>query len=119
MHLASVHDGEGWRLYRNAKEVASLETDLGAVKVHEDWAIGAHPSRGIRHFDIVSVARRDGSGLQHRFDSIQPLVAQSVLVLVILTDAPRLMASVLAKARSPERVLMAEVRRLFAVLLEN
>ncbi len=50
VHLASVHDGTHWRLYRDGKEVASSPDSLGAVPVAEGWAIGARSTGTERFF---------------------------------------------------------------------
>ncbi|MFN2284871.1 MAG: LamG-like jellyroll fold domain-containing protein, partial [Anaerolineae bacterium] len=41
IHLAGTYDGEAWRLYRNGTEIASLETDAGAIFVDSLWLVGA------------------------------------------------------------------------------
>ena len=41
LHLATTYDGATWHLYRNAAEVARLDSVVGAVPVASDWAIGA------------------------------------------------------------------------------
>ncbi len=43
LHVAGVYDGTTWRLYRNAVEIARQDSDVGAVPVASDWAIGARP----------------------------------------------------------------------------
>ncbi len=43
LHIAGVYDGTTWRLYRNAVEIARQDSDVGAVPVASDWAIGARP----------------------------------------------------------------------------
>ncbi len=43
LHIAGVYDGTTWRLYRNAVEIALQNSDVGAVPVASDWAIGARP----------------------------------------------------------------------------
>lgn len=41
IHMAGVYDGQTWHLYRNAEEIAKLDSPVGAVPVASDWAIGA------------------------------------------------------------------------------
>jgi hypothetical protein len=40
IHLAGVHDGATWRLYRNGTEIAATASTVGAIPVEADWAIG-------------------------------------------------------------------------------
>jgi hypothetical protein len=52
VHLASVYDGTMWRLYRNAVEIATFASTLGAVPVPAvGWAIGARGTGTERFFD--------------------------------------------------------------------
>jgi hypothetical protein len=39
--LVGTYDGRAWRLYRNGEEVAIEVSDVGAVPVESNWAIGA------------------------------------------------------------------------------
>lgn len=43
IHMAGVYDGHTWHLYRNGEEIASQDSDLGAIHVESDWGIGAKP----------------------------------------------------------------------------
>ncbi|MHC4616748.1 MAG: LamG domain-containing protein [Planctomycetota bacterium] len=50
VHLAGLHDGSDWRLYRNGVEVASKNVPIGGIQVDEDWAIGARGTGTERFF---------------------------------------------------------------------
>lgn len=51
IHLAIVHDGAAWRLYRDGQEEAVTMDATGAVPVNEGWAIGARGNGGERFFE--------------------------------------------------------------------
>lgn len=57
VHLAAVHDGAQWRLYRNGVEVASNADPVGKLRVSAPWAIGARGEGSERFFagDIAQV----------------------------------------------------------------
>ncbi len=50
VHLAAVHDGTAWHLYRNGSLAASAPDSVGAVAVAGDWAIGGAADTGDRFF---------------------------------------------------------------------
>ena len=50
VHLAGVYDGSSWRLYRNGVEVSAIRSTTGAVKVNQNWAIGARGNGAERFF---------------------------------------------------------------------
>ena len=41
LHLVGTYEAKAWRLYKNGQEVAVQPSELGAVPVQSDWAIGA------------------------------------------------------------------------------
>jgi hypothetical protein len=45
VHLAGVHDGTSWRLYRNGAQIAVAPDPTGAVPVDAPWTIGGSADR--------------------------------------------------------------------------
>ena len=50
VHLAGTYDGAVWRLYRNGVQVGSRTDAVGAIKVSENWAVGARGTGSERFF---------------------------------------------------------------------
>jgi len=41
VYLCGTWDGAQWHLYRNGEEVASVNSNVGAIAVDSDWSIGS------------------------------------------------------------------------------
>ena len=61
-HLAGTYDGTSWHLYRNGKEIASHESNVGAMRVPAPWLIGSAPGGAERQYfgaiDDLRIYRR-------------------------------------------------------------
>lgn len=51
VHLAGTYDGQTWRLYRNGQQIALNNNSVGAVRVDQDWTVGAFGDGSRQFFD--------------------------------------------------------------------